>query len=67
MDAKIERCREEIRRLQEAKVEREAALPVHSVRSHQILAIEELEEEIGMKEAELRLLESRSANGSAAP
>lgn len=33
--------------------EREAALPAHSVRPHQILAIEALEEKITLKEKEI--------------
>jgi phosphoribosylanthranilate isomerase len=34
--------------------DREAALPAHSVRPHQILAIEELEEEIALQEKQLK-------------
>ena len=54
---KIEQLKKDIRRLEEEKAEREAALPVHSVRPHQLMAIEELEEEIDRKKAELEILE----------
>lgn len=53
MDSKISRIKEEIRRLKEEKSEREAALPAHSIRPHQLLIIEELEEEIARKQKEL--------------
>jgi hypothetical protein len=43
----------EINRLRMEKDEREAALPAHTVRPHQIMAIEALEDEIALKEAEL--------------
>jgi phosphoribosylanthranilate isomerase len=42
--------------LREALKDREAALPAHSVRPHQIMIIEELEEEIALKEKELKRL-----------
>ena len=58
MDSKIEQFREEIRRLKEEKADREAALPAHSIRPHQLLVIEELEEEISRKQEELKGLES---------
>lgn len=53
MDEAIRLLEEEIRRLRQEKEEREAALPAHTVRPHQIMAIEELEEKIGREEAEL--------------
>ena len=56
MDQEISSLEEEIKRLGEEKAEREAALPAHSIRPHQILAIEELENEIAQKEGQLRLL-----------
>ncbi len=56
MDSKISRIKEEIRRLKEEKSEREAALPAHSIRPHQLLIIEELEEEIARKQKELDLI-----------
>lgn len=57
MDSKIEQLQEEIRRLKEEKADREAALPAHSIRPHQLLIIEELEEEISRKQEELKALE----------
>jgi hypothetical protein len=53
MDLKMARLQEEIQTLKEEKAEREAALPAHSIRPHQLLAIEELEEAIGLKQEEL--------------
>jgi hypothetical protein len=44
---------EEIEKLKELLRDREAALPVHSVRPHQLVAIEELEEEIEARERQL--------------
>ncbi|MGC1404146.1 MAG: hypothetical protein WA974_14605 [Thermodesulfobacteriota bacterium] len=57
MDSKIEQLQEEIRRLKEEKADREAALPAHSIRPHQLLIIEELEEEISRKQEEIKALE----------
>ncbi len=48
--------------LKEALKDREAALPAHSVRPHQIMIIEELEEEIALKERELKHLRYGVAN-----
>ena len=56
MDPRTQKLQEEICRLQQEKAEREAALPAHSIRPHQLLAIEDLEEKIGQKEKELRSL-----------
>jgi len=56
MDPRITQLKEEIRLVKEEKVERKAALPAHSIRPHQLLVIEELEEEIERKEKELDLL-----------
>ena len=56
MDQKIHLLEEEIKRLLEEKEEREAALPAHTIRPHQIMAIEELENEISRKEGQLRSL-----------
>lgn len=53
MNTDIQRLEQEIAALQQEKEEREKALPAHSVRPHQLLAIEELEEEIKRKEEEL--------------
>ena len=60
MNPRIEQLREEIRRLKEEKADREAALPAHSIRPHQLLIIEELEEEISRKQEELKALEADS-------
>ena len=53
MDPKITQLQEEIKRLKLDKADREAALPAHSIRPHQLLVIEELEEEIERKQKEL--------------
>lgn len=50
LQAKLEKRREALR-------DREAALPAHSVRPHQLMVIEDLEEEISAMEAELKLLD----------
>ena len=55
MEETIRLLEEDIRKLRQEKEERESALPAHTVRPHQIMAIEELEEKIGRKEAELAL------------
>jgi hypothetical protein len=54
MNPEVIRLQEEIRRLKEEKAEREKALPAHSTRPHQLLVIEELEEEIARKQEELK-------------
>jgi hypothetical protein len=56
MGAGIAQLKEEIERLKEEKSDREKALPAHSIRPHQLLVIEELEEEIDRKEKELEAL-----------
>jgi hypothetical protein len=48
---KIEALREELK-------DREKALPAHTIRPHQLLAIEELEEKIRCLEGKLRSLNS---------
>jgi len=53
MDPEIIRLQEEIEKLKLDKTDREAALPAHSIRPHQLLVIEELEEEIARKQKEL--------------
>lgn len=53
---------EEIRRLKTELADREAALPAHSVRPHQLMAIEELEEEISRKQEALIALETSGDN-----
>jgi uncharacterized small protein (DUF1192 family) len=67
MDQRIHRLHEEIRRLKADKADREASLPAHSVRPHQLMAIEELEEEIQRKCAELQSLEAGSGNATSMP
>jgi polyhydroxyalkanoate synthesis regulator phasin len=47
LTAKIERLKQELRELN-------ASLPAHSVRPHQLIRIEELEEEIEALEGELK-------------
>jgi hypothetical protein len=44
---------EEIKKLEEALLDREKALPAHSIRPNQLLVIEELEETIEKKKKEL--------------
>ncbi len=56
MDSRIVLLKEEIKRLKEEKLDRERALPAHSIRPHQLLVIEELEEEIERKQKELEEL-----------
>ena len=50
---------DEIDRLKEELKQREAQLPAHSIRPHQILAIEELEEKIKQKKEQLRSVEKK--------
>jgi chromosome segregation ATPase len=49
----------EIDRLKDELKQREAQLPAHSIRPHQILAIEELEEKIKQKKEQLRSVEKQ--------
>lgn len=56
MDSKIARLKAEIQTLKEDKADREKALPAHSIRPHQLLVIEELEEAIEKKQAEIEAL-----------
>ena len=64
MNTTIQQLQEDIRRLKAELAEREAALPMHSVRPHQIMAIEALEDEISRKEEALNALETESRNAS---
>ena len=64
MNATIQQLQENIRRLKAELAEREAALPMHSVRPHQIMAIEALEDDISRKEEALNALEKESRNAS---
>ncbi|MGD9160423.1 MAG: hypothetical protein PVG39_18550 [Desulfobacteraceae bacterium] len=54
----IQQIKEDIRELQSELAERKAALPAHSVQPHQLMVIEELEEEISMKQEVLNTLEN---------
>ena len=63
MDPEIIRLQEEIKRLKLEKADREAALPAHSIRPHQLLVIEDLEEEIERKRKELADLNFEEYNG----
>jgi chromosome segregation ATPase len=49
----------EIGQLKDELKQRESQLPAHSIRPHQILAIEELEEKIKQKKEQLRSLEKK--------
>jgi len=57
-NSKKERLLEEIEELKARLRDREAALPAHSVRPHQVQEIEELEEEIARLEKMLGELKS---------
>jgi phosphoribosylanthranilate isomerase len=54
---KTEEMRERLDSLKRELREREAALPAHSVKPHQIMAIDALEEEIALTEKELKSLD----------
>lgn len=56
MKETIQELQEDIKQLKAELAEREAALPAHSVRPYQLMAIEDLEEEISMKEEVLKAL-----------
>ena len=60
MSQEIRLLEEEIKRLKIEKEEREAALPAHSIRPNQLIAIEDLENEISHKEAQLLRQKSKS-------
>jgi hypothetical protein len=60
VDAKVEQLREDIRRLKQELADREAALPAHSVKPSQVIAIEELEDEIQRKQTKWRMRYSAS-------
>lgn len=59
MNPEISLLEEQIKKLVEEKEEREAALPAHTIRPCQIIAIEELETEISRKEGQLTLLKEQ--------
>jgi phosphoribosylanthranilate isomerase len=56
IDAKKQGLIKELNVLKEELKEREASLPAHSVRPHQLIAIEELEEAIDAKEKEIKTM-----------
>jgi hypothetical protein len=58
---KEEALKKEIKELEERLKDREAALPAHSVRPHQLLLIEELETAIEEKKKELEKLKKKEA------
>jgi hypothetical protein len=58
---KEEALEKEIKELEERLKDREAALPAHSVRPHQLLLIEELETAIEEKKKELEKLKKKEA------
>jgi hypothetical protein len=64
MNATIQQLCEDIGRLKAELAEREAALPKHSVRAHQLMAIEALEGEISRKEEALNALETETRSAS---
>ena len=55
--SKVEDLQKEIKQLEEQLKDREKALPAHSIRPHQLQAIEELEEAIAHKKKELTAVE----------
>jgi len=55
-DEKTQKLREELGELREELAQREAAMPAHSARPHQLQAIEDLEDRIAAKERELERL-----------
>lgn len=57
MNENIQQIQEDIAGLKAELAERKAALPAHSVRPHQLMVIEDLEEEISMKQEVLDALE----------
>jgi hypothetical protein len=67
MNAEILRLEREIAALKQEKEEREKALPAHSLRPHQLLAIEALEEEIESKEKALAALRLEGKGESGPP
>jgi len=60
IEVKREELEKNLKDLKEELREREASLPAHSIRPHQLIVIEELEEEIAAKENELESLGGRT-------
>ena len=59
LESRRNQLADEIDRLKDELNQREAQLPAHSIRPHQILAIEELEEKIKRKQEHLRSVEKK--------
>jgi hypothetical protein len=59
MEQEIRLREVEIKKLRKEKEEREASLTAHTIRPHQIMAIEELENEISRKEKQLSALKGQ--------
>jgi predicted transcriptional regulator len=62
MNSTRSQLEKEILRLKAELAERESALPAHSVRPHQLLAIEALEDEIARKQEALSALDAAGKN-----
>ena len=62
--AREEELEKEIKELEERLKDREAALPAHSIRPHQLLLIEELETAIEEKKKELEMLRKKEAGNA---
>ena len=60
MNTNMQHLHEEINRLTAELADRQAALPAHSVRPHQFMAIEALEEELDRKQ---KILNAREKSG----
>ena len=58
MNENIKELQEDINLLKAEIAERKAALPAHSVKPHQLLVIEELEEELSIKQEILSTLDA---------
>lgn len=54
----IEKLEQDIKELKALLHEREAALPAHSIRPHQMQGVMDLEDEIAEKEAQLKMATS---------
>lgn len=59
VNEKIKDLEEDIERLKAELADREMALPAHSVKPHQLIVIEELEEAISIKQEMLNTLKTK--------